>query len=97
MAQFLFAYRNTPQTTTDQTPAELIFGHQLRRTRLSNVKPDVEESVQKKQENQKRNYDGKAKYRYFKVGDKVYVKSYRPGPVWVAGDAMVWLRHVNQM
>ena len=73
VSQFLFAYRNTPQTTTGQTPAELIFGRQLR-TRLSNVKPGVEERVQKKQENQKRNYDGKAKDRYFKVGDMVYVK-----------------------
>ena len=103
------AYRNTPQTTTGQTPGEL---HPLR-TRLSNVKPGVDERVQKKQERQKKNYDCKAKDRYFKVGDKVYVKNYRPRPTWVAGEilkkqgsvlfevkvlnGMAWRRHVNQI
>ena len=69
--------------------------------------------MQKKQESQKKNYDCKAKGRYFKVGDKVYVKNYRPRPVWVAGEilkkqgsvlfevkvlkGMVWRRHVNQI
>ena len=69
--------------------------------------------MQKKQESQKKNYDCKGKGRYFKVGDKVYVKNYRPRPVWVAGEilkkqgsvlfevkvlkAMVWRRHVNQI
>ena len=87
MPQFLFVYRNTPQTTTGQTPAELIFGHQLR-TRLNNVKSGVEERVQKKQKSQKRNYDCKAKDRYFKVGNKVNVKNYRPRPAWVAGEIL---------
>ena len=69
--------------------------------------------MKKKQESQKRNYDCKAKDRYFKVGDKVYVKNYRPGPAWVAGEilkkrgsimfevkglnGMVWRRYVNQI
>ena len=87
VARFSFAYRNTSQTRTGQTPVELIFGHQLR-TRLSNDKPGVEERLQKKQKSQKRNYDCKAKDRYFKVGDKVYVKNYRPGPAWVAGEIL---------
>ena len=64
VARFLFTCRNTPQTTTGQTPAELIFGHPLR-TRLSNVKPGMEERVQKKQESQKKNYDCKAKEQIF--------------------------------
>ena len=69
---FICIQEYIPQTTTGQTPAELMFGRQLR-TRLSNVKPGVEERVQKKQENQKRNYSIKTKDKYFKVGDKVYV------------------------
>ena len=30
LSRFLFAYRNTPQTTTGVSPAELLLGHRLR-------------------------------------------------------------------
>ena len=69
--------------------------------------------MQKKQESQKKNNDCKAKGIYFKVEDKVYVKNYRPGPAWLAGEIlkkqgsvlfemkvlneMVWYIHVNQI
>ena len=87
VSRFLFAYRNTPQTATGQTPAELLFGCPLR-TRLSKVKLDVEERVQKKQEKQKKDHNSRSRDRPLKEGDHGYVRNFRSGPVWVPGDVL---------
>ena len=37
LSRFLFSYRNTPQTSTNKSPSELMFNRTIR-TRLSNLK-----------------------------------------------------------
>ena len=48
LARFLLMYRNTPDTTTDQSPAKLLF-HRNLRTRLSLLMPNVSDTVTNKQ------------------------------------------------
>ena len=45
------------------------------RTRLDLIKPNTAERVEKKQEKQKEMHDSKAKARFFKVGDSVFIKN----------------------
>ena len=40
VARFLFEYRNTPQSTTGNSPAKLLFGRKLN-TRFDQLKPDL--------------------------------------------------------
>jgi len=56
IARFLFTYRNTPQTTTGMSPAELLFGRRLR-SRLDLLKPDLYKRVEREQERQKEAHD----------------------------------------
>ncbi|CAC5425906.1 unnamed protein product [Mytilus coruscus] len=48
LAKFLLAYRNTPHTTTNETPSKLFMGRHLR-NRLDLIKPDINRQVQDKQ------------------------------------------------
>ena len=49
LANFLFRYYTTPQSTTGVTPAELMVKRRLR-TRLSLIKPNLAQAVENKQE-----------------------------------------------
>ena len=83
LSRFLFAYRNTPQTTTGVSPAELLLGHRLR-SRLDLLKPDLQASVLDKQQQQKEQHDRRSKKREFRPKDLVF-KNFRSGPKWLAG------------
>ena len=52
LSRFLFSYRNTPQTTTGSTPAELLMGRRLR-SAMDLIKPDLEKRVVEQQDRQK--------------------------------------------
>ena len=82
LSRFLFAYRNTPHATTGSTPAELMMGRRLRST-LDLAKPDLENRVAIKQDQQKQQHDKHARQRAIQVGDTVYAKNLRPGPTWM--------------
>ena len=56
LARFLFFYRVTPHSTTGMSPAELMFGQQLR-TRFDILLPGLANRVCKKQEKQKKGFD----------------------------------------
>ena len=84
MSRFLFAYRNTPHTTTGSSPAELLLNRRPR-TRLDLIQPSVEARVEKKQYSQKRSHDKSAKPRSFKVQDKVYIRNFGDGESWIPG------------
>ena len=84
LARILFSYRTTPQSTTGLTPAEMLLGRKPR-TRLDLIKPNTAERVEKKQEKQKEMHDSKAKARFFKVGDSVFIKNKGLGKNWLQG------------
>ena len=84
VSRFLFAYRNTPQTTTGKSPAEMLFGHKLS-THLSLIKPDPSTKVLKEQQRQKHSHDSRATGRCLRKGDHVYARNYSIGPTWLPG------------
>lgn len=52
LASFLFSYRNTPHTVTDQTPAALFLKRQPR-TKFSLLQPNLAQHVEEKQRMEK--------------------------------------------
>ena len=82
LSRYLFAHRNTPHATTGSTPAELMMGRRLRST-LDLAKPDLENKVASKQDQQNHQHDKHARQRVIRVGDIVYAKNLRPGPTWM--------------
>ena len=82
LSRFLMRYRITPHTTTGASPAELLMKRKPR-CRLDLVRPSMENRVRKKQMDQKANHDKGAKLRTFQDDDKVYVKNFARGVVWV--------------
>ena len=56
LARFLLMYRNTPNSTTGRSLAELLF-HRTLQTRLSLLRPSVADTVVNKQASQKEQYD----------------------------------------
>ena len=76
LANFLFAYRNTPHTVTEETPVSL-FLKRAPHTRLSLLYPNLAESVEKQQQNQKNYHDStNQKLREFKPHEAVQVKKF---------------------
>lgn len=73
--RFLFRYRITPQTTTGQSPAELLMKRKLK-CRLSLVRPDTKQRVQQQQIRMKAAHDRKAVERDFKIGEEVYYRTF---------------------
>ena len=112
VARFLFAYRNTPQSTTGNSPAELLFGRKLN-TRFDQLKPDLLTTVQKNQQRQKFNHDNHSSQRSIKEGGLVYTRNYSAAQMWLPGKIVkqtgpvsflvkveggrVWRRHINQI
>ena len=84
IARFLFLYRNLPHSTTGVSPAELMFGRQLR-SRLDLLKPSLESRVEHNQQRQKEGHDQHACERQFSVSDSVYVRNFGQGEVWFPG------------
>ncbi|KAJ8023976.1 hypothetical protein HOLleu_36568 [Holothuria leucospilota] len=73
IARFLFHYRNTPHTTTGQTPSELLMNRKVR-THMDALKPDLGERVRYRQALQKEQHDTTAKDRHFEIDDRVFVR-----------------------
>ena len=109
IGNFLLAYRNSPHSTTNESPAKLFLGRSIR-SRLDLVKPCVKDAVQKKQ------FDSltDSKRPQFDVGDNVMVRDYREnGDKWTSakiseksgplsytvqtGEKGNWRRHADQM
>ena len=71
LSRFLISYRTTSHTTTEETPAELFLKRSIR-TRLDLLKPNLEDKITQKQEDQKRFHDGAtAVAREFLPGQKM--------------------------
>ena len=88
LSKFLLHYRNTPHSTTKESPAVLFLKRQLR-TRLTVLKPNKATDIEKKQESMKDSHDKRhTTYRAFVNGDTVLVKTILPGGKkwkWIPG------------
>jgi len=62
LARLLIVYRSTPNTTTGESPAELLFHRQIC-TRLSLLTPSASTTVDNKQTDQRSHHDTKSKER----------------------------------
>ena len=76
--RFLLQYRITPQTTTGQSPAQLLMGRKLR-TVLDLIHPDLSKKVQDKQEHT----TSRQPIRSFQVGDNLFARNYSGTPCWI--------------
>ena len=78
LAKLLFNYRITPQSDTGTSPAQFLFGCNFK-SRLDLLKPDINGSMEHKQQIQKSSHDidRHAKARYFVEGDEVYAHDFR--------------------
>ena len=90
IARFLFAYRNTPHSTTGVSPAELLMGRKLR-SPLDLLKPDLHFRVEGRQEKQKQYHDKSSRQRSFAIGDLVFVKKFSrsSADLWLPGQVIV--------
>ncbi|XP_064475582.1 uncharacterized protein K02A2.6-like [Ornithodoros turicata] len=78
---FLLAYRNTANSVTGRTPAELFLKRQPR-VKLSLLKPDFVKDMRTKQEqNAARRNEHRGRATQFTVGEIVYVKTTRGEPL----------------
>ncbi|KAK4314476.1 hypothetical protein Pmani_014181 [Petrolisthes manimaculis] len=82
--RFLFKYRNTPQSNTQQTPSQLLMNREIR-TPLSMIQGDLTTRILRKQEAQCKAHDGRVKTRYYIEGDQVYTHFGGPKFEWVPG------------
>ncbi|XP_046399364.1 uncharacterized protein K02A2.6-like [Ischnura elegans] len=78
LQRFLFDCRISPHSTTGEPPSLLMFGRVLR-SRLSLLKPSINQTVTTKQEHQKRSHGTPTQLRTFNVGDKVWATAYTRG------------------
>ena len=82
LAKVLFSYRDTHQSTTRISSAELLYGRRLR-GKLDLLKPDVAARVRQQQARQKGYHDLHAATRGFVLGQRVWVRQHS-GP-WEPG------------
>jgi hypothetical protein len=113
IANFLLADRNTPYSTTNETPPKLFLGRNLR-TRLSLINPNIQINVSRNQMNTTFQEKRTKNSRYFEDGQSVIARDYRgKGNKWTSGiikeregplmykveiePGTIWRRHINQL
>ena len=94
---FLLQYRNAPHVTTNESPAKLFLGRQLR-SRLDLIKPNIRDTVEKKQfmsitEPKQCYRDNTNKWTNAKITEKTGPLSYKV----TTGEQGNWRRHADQM
>ncbi|KII70026.1 hypothetical protein RF11_01331 [Thelohanellus kitauei] len=70
----LYWYRNTPSTTTQRSPADIMLGRRLR-TLLDNINPDVKDNTSRAVQRQKEYHDRHSKWREFEPDQPVWIKN----------------------
>ena len=86
LANFLTLYHSTPHTVTEQSPAQLFLGRQIRNC-FTLLKPNLAKAVEEQQIKQKQHhYEGRVKFREFKLHDVVLIRNWRNGVErWIPG------------
>ena len=79
--QFLLHYQSTPHITTGKTPAEIMFGRNIK-TRMNLLHP---QSKERKQEKSKSEVSFGENARELEVGDVVWMQNYQSSPRWILG------------
>lgn len=109
---FLFQYRNTPHTTTCESPAKLLFGRNLR-TKFDLLLPSTQNLVQEKQNRIQKKFKRPHEV-FFESGDVVWARDYREhSKKWIKGivsqvlgrrtyiievdSGKTWKRHIDQL
>ncbi len=111
LTKFLMSYRNTPQSTTGETPSMLLNNRPLR-SRLDLIKPNLRKKVNNKQLDMaatRKTTDT----RQLNIGQSVWVRDYRGQNKWIQGtvlsrtgplsyqiqinDNIIWRRHIDQI
>lgn len=75
LSRFLFRYRNTPQSTTGSTPAELLLGRKMR-SPMDVIHPDLQRKVENAQEKQMDDHSKVLQPRTLEPGDTVSAKNF---------------------
>ena len=83
LSRFIFKYRTIKQTTTGQSPDEILKNRKFC-THLHSFFPSIESIVQQKQGKSKDRHDAHAKSRHFEINDPVFVCNYGVGNKWMA-------------
>ena len=111
IAKYLLVYRNTPHSTTGESPSLLLMGRRLR-TRLDLLTPSVEKHVEARQYTTMISRTAKRGLRHFNAGDPVLARNYGKGEKWMHGvitevlgsrhyivdvSGNLWKRHVDQL
>ena len=112
LCQWLFRYRTTPHTATSVTPAELMVGRKLK-TRLDLLYPDLNSTVLRSQNRQRRDFNKTATARRLEIGNLVFARNFGHGSQWLPGfviamdgpvsyvvrlcDGRTWRRHGDQL
>lgn len=110
IARYLLVYRNTPHTTTGESPAMLLMKRRLR-TRLDLIKPSLRSHVEGKQ-GYTIDKTSHRQLREFHTGENVMARNYAEGRKWMHGNVTKvlgsrhyivdvqgrqWKRHVDQL
>lgn len=109
--RFLMQYRITAQSTTGESPAELLM-HRRPRSRLDLVYPATDNKVLDKQAQSRKDHTGQGE-RMFHTGDSVWALNFAGIPKWLPGvletklgpvsflvklqDGRTWKRHVDHI
>ena len=107
----MLAYRSTPNSTTNVSPAELLF-HRRIHTRLDILSPNLFSNVTDKQTRLKYYHDRKSKQQEFEIDQTVLVENPGKDPKLLTGIILerlgttnykvkvgeyIWKRHIDQM
>ena len=82
--KFLFKYRTTHQSTTQETPSQLLMNRCIR-TPISMLQADLRNRVETKQVRQAQDHDRGCKTRVFTPGDKVFTHCGGSKVEWLPG------------
>ena len=83
LQRFLFTYRITPQTQTNNSPAELLMNRKLN-SGLSSIKPCMDRKMCERWEVMIQNRNSQT-FRQIHLGDAVWIRNYVNGPKWLIG------------
>ncbi|KII66258.1 Gag-Pol polyprotein [Thelohanellus kitauei] len=74
LAVMLYWYRNTPSTSTQRSPSEVMIGRRLRGA-IENLKPSIKNNITDSADKQKHFHDRRKQSRNFETGDLVWTKN----------------------